>query len=129
MRIRTLKPEDVPILEQFAKQSGFEYPDLNHPHIEAFLVVADDEDAPIIAVAAKRLVEVYGWFNPEARADLRLQAIDLIHTAMIDALKKLGYECAEVFIPPQLERRGFGSILTSRFGWAKNLVSYGRRLF
>lgn len=128
MRCRPLKPEDIPILKEFAARSGFPYPDLNHPHIEAVLVIADSDDKPIMAVAAKRLVEIYAWISPEARADLRIESLQMIHEPMARELKGLGYECAEVFIPPQLERRGFGRFLTERFGWQKNWLSWGKRL-
>jgi hypothetical protein len=128
LTVRPLKPEDIPILESWAEVSGFEYPDLNHPHIEACLVVVDAEDMPVLAVPAKKLIEVYGLFNPHAGAQLRNDAIQLIQQPMADLLRRLGYECAEAFLPPQLERRGFGRILTKRFGWYRNYVSFGKRL-
>ena len=52
MIVRPLKSEDIPILREWAaraKKSGLEYPDPEHPDIEAFLVVADDSDRPILA--------------------------------------------------------------------------------
>lgn len=128
MRVRPLKYSDIPILKQYAEHSGFEYPEPNDVNIEKVLVVVDDEDRPIAAVAAKKLVEVFCWLNPDARAELRLEAIDILHGSMADALRALGYDCVEAFIPPQLARRGFGRILTGRFGWYANLISYGKRL-
>lgn len=92
------------------------------------LVVADKDDRPIAAAAAKRLIEVFGWFNPDARADLRSEAIAMLDSALTEALKRLGYECAEIFLPPTLERRGFGGFLMKRFGWYRNWTSYGKRL-
>ena len=128
MIVRALKSGDIPILRSWAEASGFEYPEPNDVNVEKVLLVADDEDQPILAVAAKRLVEVFGWFNPETGAELRTEAIQMIHEPMADALKRLGYECAEVFIPPVLERRGFGRILLDRFGWHRNWASWGKRL-
>lgn len=128
MQCRPLKSEDIPVLKEFAAHSGFPYPELDSPHIESVLVIADAEDKPIMAVAAKRLVEVYAWISPEARSALRMEAIRMIHSPMSEALKVLGYDCAEVFIPPQLVRRGFGRILQERFGWKKNWLSWGKRL-
>ncbi len=128
MTTRALKTSDIPILRQFAKSSGFEYPRINDPGIETVLVVADGNDRPIAAVAAKRLVEVFCWLNPKAGAALRNEAISAAHPPMIKALKLRGYDCAEAFIPPQLLRRGFGRILTERYGWYRNLVSLGKRL-
>ena len=128
MRVRDLRETDIPILTEWAERSGFEYPQPNSSTVEKVLVVADDEDAPILAVAAKRLVEVFGWFDPAAGAELRMEAIRLVQGSMARALKGMGYDCAEVFIPPQLARRGFGDILRNHFGWYRNWPSWGKRL-
>ncbi len=128
MTVRNLKSSDIPTLKEYAKASGFEYPEPNDINIEKVLVVVDDEDNPILAVAGKRLVEVFGWFNPNAGAELRNEAIKAIEIPMAEALKRLGYECAEVFPPPKLARRGLGRILSSRFGWYRNAQSWGKRL-
>ena len=128
MTVRELRDSDIPILQAWAEASGFEYPEMTDPGIVAFLVVADEDDIPILAVPAKKLVEVYGYFNPTAGAQLRLDAIQAIHRAMNEALKALGYDCVEVFMPPQIARRGFGRLLMERFGWRKNWPSWGIRL-
>lgn len=127
MKIRALKDSDTAILNEIGERSGAPYPKLDHPHIELVLVVADEEDRPILAVAAKRMVEVFGWFSQESGAELRSEAINLIEGPMIETLKRRGYDCAEVFIPPQLERRGFGRILMEKFGWYRNWTSFGKR--
>lgn len=127
MKVRPLLESDIPTLQEWANASGFEYPEPTAKDIEAIMVVAGGDDVPILAAAAKRLVEVFGWFDPTAGAELRGEAIRLIHQPMIDALKQKGYECAEVFIPPQLERRGLGRILRDRFHWRRNWPSYGKR--
>ena len=129
MRVRELRDSDIPLLQAWAESSGFEYPDPGDTQIETLMVVADEDDIPIVAVAAKRLVEVYGWMSPAAGAQLRSEAIRAIHGPMIEALKSKGYDCAEVFIPPQLERRGLGRILEHRFGWRRNVISWGKRFF
>ncbi len=128
MRVRSLRPSDIPILQEYAARSGFPYPEPSDINIEKLLVVADDDGKPIAAVAAKRLVELFAWINPEAGAQLRADAIEMIRGPMAEALRRLGYECAEAFIPPQLERRGFGRFLTGRLGFVRNLVSYGKRI-
>ena len=122
MRVRELRESDIPILK--ASELGFPYPNPLDPMIKAILVVADDDDNPILTVAAKGLIEVFGWFSPTAGAELRLEAVRAIHGPMIEALKRQGYDCAEVFVPPQLERRGLGRILRDRFGWHRNWSSY-----
>ena len=128
VKVRSLKSSDIPILQQYAERSGFEYPEPNDVNIEKILVVADDEDKPILAVAGKRLIEVFGWFSPNAGAELRNEAIEAIMEPMAEALRLLGYGCAETFLHPKLERRGFGRILTERFGFYRNWPSFGRRL-
>ena len=128
MRVRDLQPSDIPILKHYAETSGFPYPRFDDSHIEAFLVVADEEDLPIVAIAAKRLVEVFGWFSPTAGAELRIEALRAVYGPMAETLLGLGYDCAEVFIPPQLERRGFGRFLRDQLGWHKNWSSWGKRL-
>ena len=127
MTVRLLKESDIPLLQAWAELSGFEYPDPTDPRIETLTVVADEDDLPIVAVAAKRLVEIYGWMNPTVGAALRSEAIGVIHGPMIEALKSKGYDCAEVFLPPQLERRGLGRILRERFDWHRNWPSFGKR--
>lgn len=128
MIVRNLRSSDVSILQQYAEHSGFEYPNLDDSSIEAILVVADDSDKPILAVAGKRLIELFAWFNPEAGTELRIEAIRVIEKPMTEALKRLGYECAEAFIPPKLERRGFGAFLLKSLGFYRNWPSFGKRL-
>ena len=128
MKVRPLKPEDLPFLKHSAEASGFPYPEFDDPHIDAFLVVADDSDKPIIAAAGSRIVQVFAWFSPEAGAELRMAALAAVHGPLGDALKRLGYDTAETFLAPKLERRGFGRILRDRFGWYRNWPSWGRKL-
>lgn len=128
LTVRLLKSSDIPILQQYAEHSGFEYPNLDDSSIEAILVVADDSDKPILTVAGKRLIELFAWINPEAGAELRIEAIQMIEKPMTEALKRLGYECAEMPIPPKLERRGFGRFLTKHLGCYRNWPSFGKRL-
>ena len=128
MTIRPLKPEDIPILKSWAGTSGFEYPDPEHPSIEAFLVVADDSDRPILAAAGSRLIQIFAWLNPEAGAELRMGALNAIHGPLGEALKQLGYDSAETFLDPRLERCGFGKVLRDRFGWYRNWPSWGKKL-
>lgn len=130
MIVRPLKPEDIPILKQYAEASGFPYPDFDDPHIEAFLVVVDSEDRPIVAVAAKRLIEIYGYFDPNASPSLRLKALAMLHEGMAESLRALGYNSIECFLPPEIEK-AFGArlmrgIRSSRFlwRWKKNWQSF-----
>lgn len=126
MKSRPLRPEDVPILEQQARESGYPYPDLSDRLIEAVEVITDDEDKPIAACIGKRLVELYLLFDPASKAALRIEALNILHESMAKRLKALGYDCAETFLPPNVERR-FWRTLRDRWGWYRNWNSFGRR--
>ena len=126
--VRPLRQSDIPILKSWAAASDFEYPDPEDPCIEAFLVVADDSDKPILAAAGSRLVQIFAWLNPEAGAELRMDALSAIHEPLGNALKQLGYDSTETFLDPRLERRGFGKVLRDRFGWYRNWPSWGKKL-
>lgn len=130
MTVRNLKSSDIPILKGYAETSGFPYPDFDDPHLEVFLVVADSEDRPIVAVAAKRLIELYGYFDPTCSPSLRMKALGMIHDGMSEILRDKGYNVCECFVPPEIER-AFGArlmrgIRSSRFlwRWAKNWQSF-----
>ena len=120
MTVRPLRSSDIPILQELAERSGFPYPpDLSHPHIEAVLVAVDSEDRPIIAVAAKRLVEIYGYVDSERSPVVLLSAWKLLHGAMAQELRNLSYNSVEAFLPPSIAEK-FGRRLERTFGWVKN---------
>jgi hypothetical protein len=70
MRVRDFRVSDIPALQAMAEASGFPYPDLKS--IEAVQVVVNEEDVPIMAVAAERTAQLYlfcGKFErPHAKA-------------------------------------------------------------
>ena len=130
MTVRQLNPSDIPILQEIAAASGCPYPPFDDPHIEAFLVVADSEDRPIVAVAAKRLIELYGYFDPTCSPSLRMKAMGMLHEGMSETLRGKGYNSCECYLPPSIEVT-FGGRLTRgirspRFlwRWAKNWQSF-----
>ncbi len=130
MNVRSLKSGDIPILQEYAEASKFPYPDFDDPHLEAFLVVVDSEDRPIVAATAKRLIELYGYFDPTCSPSLRMKAMGMLHEGMAESLRALGYNSVECFVPPQIEK-AFGArlmrgIRSSRFLWlwAKNWQSF-----
>lgn len=128
MKVRPFRDSDASTLKAIGDASGFPYPeDLSHPHIEAVLVVTDDGDKIIAACAAKRLVELYGWFDPKATPSVKMAAIRLLHVNMGKCLRDRLYETAELFLPPSIAAR-FGRRLERSFGWAKNWTSWTRRL-
>lgn len=109
-----------------AAQSGYPYPDLSSPLIEAVHVVVDDEDQPVMAVAAQRIVELYLYGKPEPmHPALRLHAIRLIHDSLAAELRAKGYREANAFLPPGIAAK-FGRRLERSFGWVKNWCSWCR---
>lgn len=123
MTVRELRPGDIPILREMAESSGFPYPDLAHPHIEAVLVVVDSEDRPIIACAAKRLVELYLYVDPGRSSTVKFRAMNVMHSAMSRALRELRYTSVEAFVSPSIAEK-FGRRLERTWGWVKNWASF-----
>ena len=126
MTARPLRPSDVQILDKRARESGFPYPAFDDPLIEAIVVIADDDDHPITACTAKRLVELYLYPNPDAPPALMLNAIGFLHQAMANALRQNGYNSAEIYLPPQVSGI-FGRRLERSFGWVRNWQSWVKK--
>ena len=124
MHVRGLKISDIPILRQMAEASGFPYPD--PLKLEAIRVVADDEDRPIMAAGAERLIQAYLWCGDFQRPHAKVFAMRLLQDEMIAALKAKGYDSIEAFIPPTLAKR-FARRLVKTFGWKPNWPSWERR--
>lgn len=126
MRIRPIRPEDIPVLEAMAEASGFPYPELSDPLIEAVRVVVDLEDRPVIAVVAKRLVEIYLYVDQGRSPVVKADALKLAHGGMCETLRQLGYNSGEAFLPPNVAEQ-FGRRLERTFRWIKNWQSWTLR--
>ena len=125
MRVRLIKGSDLPVLRSMAEASGYPYPDLGADKLEAIRVLVDDEDRPLMAAAARRLVEVYLWCGEFERPLAKLHALRMLHEEMAAILKQLGYCQAEAFLPPSLAKR-FARRLEKSFGWRPNWPSWTR---
>ena len=123
MMVRPLKSSDIPLLK--AMERGFPYPD-PAGELEAILVVADDEDKPIMAAAAKRLVEAYLWCGEFRRPLAKVAAMRLLQAEMERVLAGRGYNGVEAFLPPEIGAT-FGKRLERSLGWVKNWASWHRR--
>ena len=123
MHTRALKQSDIPILRQMAEVSGFPYPD--PLKLEAIRVVVDDEDRPIMAAGAERLIQAYLWCGDFQRPHAKVFALRLLHEDMIARLKAKGYDGIEAFLPPTLAKR-FARRLEKTFGWKPNWPSWNR---
>lgn len=120
MTTRPLRADDIPYLQAMAEASGFPYPDA--ADTEVTLVVVDSENHPIMACGAKKLIELYLWVGM-ATPVTKLAGLRLLHTAMAEELRALGYSSAECFLPPKVEKQ-FGRRLTRSWGWVKNWASF-----
>jgi hypothetical protein len=125
MRVRELKADDIPVLRAMHERSGFayEWPDLDSGRFESTLVVVDEEDRPIMAAFAERIVQLYLLTGDEGHPAAKLHGIRLLHQTMQSQLERKGYTEANAFLPPEVERI-FGRRLMKTFGWAKNWLSY-----
>lgn len=122
MMIRPYRESDADALEFMAKESKFPYPDLSSPLIETIRVVEMDEKI-VAAVAARRLVELFGWFDSQATPSQKMCALKMLHGDVATELRKRGYTFCEAGIPPEIEE-SFGKRL-KRFGWKLGWPSYG----
>ena len=125
MTVRQLRLSDIPILQEMAERSGFPYPDLNTEPLELVHVVVDDEDRPLMACAAKRILELYLWSGEFERPLAKVHALRLLHDTMSQMFRAKGYREANVFLPPVLASR-FARRLEKTFGWVKNWPSWAK---
>lgn len=123
MRPRKLRASDIPILKSF--ENGFEYPDPLDPMIEAFVVIADENDQPVAAFCGRRICEVYGWMSPALPTPAKMQSLRIGH-GCLGMLAARGYSHVEVFLAPVVE--AVGRRLGRKFGWARNWESWTRKL-
>lgn len=124
MKVRALEESDIPILQAMAENMEFPYPDLKAANLEAVMVIVDD-DGPVMAAAAERLVELTLWCSPGGDPHRKLHALRLVHEAMEKELRAKGYTRADAFISPALAR--FGRRLEKTFGWRRNWPSWTTR--
>ena len=127
MTVRHLKPADVPALKAMAARSGYEYPKIDERNLEAILVVVDEEDEPMMAAAAERLVQIYLWCGEFQRPLAKVMAIRLLHEGMAEVLRGRGYNGAEAYLPPTLAKK-FGRRLEKLFGWTRNWPSWNKAI-
>ena len=126
MKVRSLNPKDVPILEQMAARSGYPYPKTDAANVEMVLVVADDEDRPLMAVAIERIVQAYLWKSQMDPVSAR-RGIDLLLAHGREMLLRRGYSEINAFLPPELAAK-FGKRLQKTYDFQQNWLSYFLRL-
>lgn len=114
---------DIPILK--AMEQGFPYPDPTSEEMAAIRVVVDEDDRPLMAAGARKLIELYLWCGPIKKPLARMFALRLLHEDMATTLSQLGYHEAEAFLPPPVAQR-FARRLQKSFGWRPNWPSLNR---
>jgi hypothetical protein len=127
MKVRQLRAEDIPVLNAIAERCGYPYPDLTGDTIETVLVVVDADDQPLMACAAKRLIELYLYVDPAHHPTVAHQCLQLLHSVMPTILREFGYNSVEAFLPPSIAAK-FGRRLERSWGWVENWKSWTRRL-
>jgi hypothetical protein len=127
MRFRPLIDSDVPVLREMFERSGFEYtlPDLRGPLMESVIVVADENDQPVAAAAAERIVQLFLFIKEDEHPAAKLHWIKMLHEGLATELRTKGYHSCDAFLPPQVEK-SFGRRLMRNFGWVRNWNSFAR---
>jgi hypothetical protein len=122
MTLRALRNDDIVTLKYM--ESGFPYCDPQDPMIEKIMVVVDDNDVPVMACAAERILQLYLWCGTLSPLS-KMHALRLLHEGMEPELKAKGYSEVNAFIPPAIALK-FGKRLAKSFNWKPNWPSWAR---
>jgi hypothetical protein len=131
MQVRDLKYWDWPSVEQWHKQSGFDYPLPTPPNFvekpdksgflpgESFaaMKLVTDGDTPVCSGLARMTVEIYFIGDPTyGTPAMRLEMLRLLHNEIAAEMKKRRIRTAHAWLPPQLAK-SFGRRLRKLFRW------------
>ena len=118
---------DEPALRQMHERTGFAYkfPDLKGPMTEAVVVVADENNEPVAAAIAERLVQVSLLLKEGGHPSAKLHFVKILHEGLATELSSRGYHEVNCFLPPEIER-SFGRRLMRTFSWVRNWPSFAR---
>ncbi len=127
MTIRPFQPSDIPSLRQMYEHSGYPYtfPDLRGPLMECVLVAVADNDVPIAAIAAERIVQAYLLMDLDLHPATKMRIIRSFHAQLAIELRKRNYGCLEAFLPPAIAE-SFGRRLMKSFGWIQSWPCFSR---
>lgn len=121
MKVREVRPDDIPRLKEIYQQQGlpYDFPDLDAAQFLVKQVVVDGDDRAVLGVACRQTVELYllidsTWNTPR----WRLEAFKAIHESVRLELVGKGIEDAHCWLPPQVSK-SFGRRLQS-FGYRVN---------
>lgn len=127
MKVRAFEERDRAALDRMARPTGFPYCAPDGPMVEECMVAVDVNDQPVAAVAAERILQVYGWLRQDMHPAAKMAAIRALHARLAPALLERGYSEVNAFLPPTVCER-FGRRLERSFGWVKNWASWAVRL-
>lgn len=123
MRVRPLEAKDIDRLTQIHEEMGSTYPlpDLTSPQFEQVSVLVDENDVPVMAIAARKTVETYllmdgNWRTPK----WRLTSFAMLHDRVIEKLKGAGYTDVHAWIMPELVEKFGMRRLVRQFGWVRS---------
>ncbi len=127
MTIRPLQQSDIPSLRLMHEYSGFKYdfPNLRGPLMESVLVAVDENDLPVAAIAAERIVQAYLLLDWNLHPATAHRIIRQFHEQLAIQLRTKHYKSLEAFLPPPIAE-SFGKRLMRSFGWHRNWPSFSR---
>ncbi len=104
---------------------AYEFPDLRGPLMESVLVAVDENDIPVAAIAAERILQAYLLMSDDLHPAAKMRVIRAFHQELAVELRAKHYKNLEAFLPPQIAD-SFGKRLMRSFGWRPNWISFSR---
>lgn len=123
MKVRYAVFSDIAALK--ALERGFPYVDFDSKMLEMVLVVADEDNKPLCAVAAERIVQLFFWCGDLPPLQQKA-AIQMLHEVGADVLKAKGYTEVNAFLPPSIVVK-FSKRLQRTWNWKPNWPSWCKR--
>ena len=127
MTVRNLIASDIPALRESHARSGFDYvfPDLESPLMASVMVVAGDDNEPLIALAAEEILQGYLFICAQLEPAVKLAALKWLEREMTPVLRVKGFHEINVFLPPSLYGV-FSGRLKRSFGFVESWRSLGK---
>ena len=125
MMVRPYQTSDETVLREIYLSTDFHQKPLPDLDKLVSLVVANENDRPLMAAYAKAIPEITLICSPSGDTHplVKLRGIALIHEALRDRLVADGYTEAIASVPPQLERN-YARHLQRHFHWKESWKTY-----
>lgn len=123
MNIRPIEEKDIPAIREAYEKAGYEFdfPDFNSPFMEEHYLVEDVSGKVILAGYTKRTVENITIYA-DARPEIKLQAITLLHGTVRESLRRKGYTDGFAVVAPKFS--AYVRHMVRKFGWKKDYTAY-----